>query len=83
MRALAERGVATRRGIMNAHQEPAWADLQSCPPLPASEAARDDVLVLPLFDGLADADQRYIIRQIRKLSASPATETATYACSTC
>jgi dTDP-4-amino-4,6-dideoxygalactose transaminase len=69
MQSLAERGVATRRGIMNAHQEGACADLGPHPPLPASEAARDETFVLPLFDGLTEDDQRYVIDQLGALAA--------------
>lgn len=60
MRALLERRVVTRRGIMNAHQEGAYGGrLHGA--LPASEDARDSVLLLPLFDGLSDEDQNYVI----------------------
>ncbi|HEY1377407.1 MAG TPA: DegT/DnrJ/EryC1/StrS family aminotransferase [Gemmataceae bacterium] len=55
MRALLEQGISTRRGIMNSHQEPAYADL---PPqnLPHSEAARDGVVLLPLYVGMTPED---------------------------
>jgi dTDP-4-amino-4,6-dideoxygalactose transaminase len=78
MRALADRGVATRRGIMNAHQEPACADLGPHPALPGSEAARDDTFLIPLFDGLNDADQWYVIGQLRDLCESYAAEAAVH-----
>jgi perosamine synthetase len=68
MRALAKRGVTTRRGIMNAHQEFASADLAPHPPLPASEAARDGTFLLPLFDGLTADDQDYVIEQLAELA---------------
>jgi len=48
MQALLDRGVSTRRGIMNAHQEEAYA-VQEGPALPASEAARDQAVLLPLY----------------------------------
>ena len=66
MQALLERGVSTRRGIMNAHQEPAYADLGRR--LPCSEAARDQVVLLPLYDGWAQDDQEYVIDCLRELS---------------
>jgi dTDP-4-amino-4,6-dideoxygalactose transaminase len=63
MQILLDRGISTRRGIMNAHQEPAYADL---PPqkLPYSEVARDTVVLLPLYHTMTDADQDYILDQI-------------------
>ncbi len=68
MKALADRGVATRPGIMNAHAEGACADLAPHPPLPASEAARAETFLLPLFDGLTGDDQQYIIEQLHGLA---------------
>jgi perosamine synthetase len=67
MQALLERGVSTRRGIMNAHQEPAYAEMAQVS-LPHSEAARDQVILLPLYDGLAPEDQEYVIDGLRTLS---------------
>jgi perosamine synthetase len=60
MQALLEAGVSTRRGIMNAHQEPACADL---PParLPHSEHARDSVVLLPLFPGMSEREQDHVL----------------------
>lgn len=55
MQALLDRGISTRRGIMNSHQEPAYAGAEH-PPLPLSEAARDHSLVLPLYPGMSHAD---------------------------
>jgi dTDP-4-amino-4,6-dideoxygalactose transaminase len=63
MQHLLKHGVSTRRGIMNAHQEPAYADL---PPmdLPNSEAARDLVILLPLYDDLSTADWERVIEAL-------------------
>ena len=60
MQALLDNRVATRRGIMNAHQEAAYA---SAGPyhLPESEAARDSVILLPLFHSMTDEEQDYVI----------------------
>ena len=56
----ARHGVSTRRGIMNAHQEAAYA---SAAPyrLPQSEAARDSVILLPLFHAMTDDEQDDVI----------------------
>jgi dTDP-4-amino-4,6-dideoxygalactose transaminase len=68
MQVLLERGISTRRGIMNAHQEGAYADLGPVA-LPHSEAARDQVVLLPLYDGLPPDDQDYVIDCLRELSS--------------
>jgi perosamine synthetase len=68
MQALLERGVSTRRGIMNAHQEPAYASMGPVT-LHHSEAARDQAILLPLYDGMALDDQDYVIDCLRELSA--------------
>jgi dTDP-4-amino-4,6-dideoxygalactose transaminase len=48
MQRLLERGISTRRGIMNAHQEAAHKDIPYRG-LAHSQAARDRVILLPLF----------------------------------
>src|SRR5271157_2908227 len=60
MQALLERGISTRRGIMNAHQEPAYAEIGPVR-LPHSEAARDQTILLPLYDGMSTDDQEFVI----------------------
>ena len=60
MRKMLRLGISTRRGIMNAHQEAAYA--QSYPQaLPHSEAARDSVILLPLFAGMSHDDFRRVV----------------------
>ena len=66
MQSLLERGISTRRGIMNAHQEPAY--LGGRWKLPASEAARDSVVLLPLHTLMTDDDQDYVIDALRTLT---------------
>jgi dTDP-4-amino-4,6-dideoxygalactose transaminase len=55
---------------MNAHQEGAYADgpLQ---PLPHSEAARDEVVFLPLYDSMTEDDHAYVIAAVRELAGDP------------
>jgi dTDP-4-amino-4,6-dideoxygalactose transaminase len=60
MRKLAEGGVSTRRGVMAIHLEPAYRALAGEVSLPATEAAARETLLLPLFPGLADAEQEYV-----------------------
>jgi dTDP-4-amino-4,6-dideoxygalactose transaminase len=71
MQALLERGISTRRGIMNAHQEAAYADIGGNR-LPHSEAARDGALLLPLHPALTDAEQTDVIEELRSPARSPA-----------
>ena len=54
MQRMLDRGVATRRGIMCAHLEPAYADLPLRVPAARSEAARDRCILLPLFAGMTE-----------------------------
>jgi dTDP-4-amino-4,6-dideoxygalactose transaminase len=69
MQALLERGISTRRGIMNSHQEAAYAGKAKYN-LPHSEAARDSVILLPLHHTLSDSDQAYVIEQIQEIARS-------------
>jgi dTDP-4-amino-4,6-dideoxygalactose transaminase len=65
MQSLLERGITTRRGIMNSHQEPAYAAEEWR--LPHSEAARDNTVLLPLHTLMTDEDQEYVIDALRTL----------------
>ena len=58
MQFLLDKGIATRRGIMNAHQETPYIDGPWA--LPKSESARDRVVLLPLFPGIGMESLRYI-----------------------
>jgi perosamine synthetase len=59
MRRLLRDGVATRRGVMAIHEEPAYAGVVA--DLPNTEAASRDSLMLPLYAGLTDAEQDFVI----------------------
>ncbi len=84
MQALLDHGIATRRGIMNAHREPAYTrgtwscgttcshcPDHTCQRLKESEEAQDHVILLPLFASLTDADQDQVARALIKILASP------------
>ena len=60
MQAMLDRGVATRRGIMNMHQEAAHGDLPTVK-LPRSVSARDTAILLPLYAQMTDADQDRVL----------------------
>lgn len=65
MQALLDAGIACKRGISNAHQEPAYAGKSSwgMDPrgLPVSEKLRDTTILIPLFHGMAQAEQQLVI----------------------
>ncbi|KMO37857.1 aminotransferase DegT [Methylobacterium tarhaniae] len=54
MQGLLDRGIASRRGVMCIHLEPAYTDLALRAPLPHSEAARDRCILLPLYAGMGE-----------------------------
>jgi perosamine synthetase len=63
---LAALGIATRRGIVNAHQQPAYADVPA-PPLPESERARAQSIILPLYPHMSAAEQERLVRALAVL----------------
>jgi dTDP-4-amino-4,6-dideoxygalactose transaminase len=66
MEALLQRGVGTRRGIMNAHQESAYRHHPNCR-LPHSESARDSVVLLPLYNTMTDDEQTFVLDQLHQI----------------
>jgi perosamine synthetase len=62
MRELHRDGIATRRGIMAIHLEGAYGDADV--DLPHTEAAANDVVLLPLFPGLSTEAQDYVIDRL-------------------
>lgn len=72
MQGLLDRGIATRRGIMCAHREPAYdrEPWRSIGPLTASEHAQEECLLLPLYHQLTTGDQQYICEQLRAVIAA-------------
>jgi dTDP-4-amino-4,6-dideoxygalactose transaminase len=67
MQALLDRGIATRRGIMCAHREPAYQiqPWRSPGPLLASESAQEQCILLPLYHQLTLEDQDLIASRLR------------------
>jgi dTDP-4-amino-4,6-dideoxygalactose transaminase len=77
MQRLLDRGVASRRGVGNAHSEPAYASVAwacgpapcdphahrqgRCPRLRRSEEARDSTILIPLFHGMTATEQDHVI----------------------
>ncbi|MGV8988302.1 MAG: DegT/DnrJ/EryC1/StrS family aminotransferase [Cypionkella sp.] len=65
MQALLDKGVTTRRGIMNMHQEAAQADVPLRHPLIRSEEARDHSILLPLYAQMTDEDVHHVVNTLR------------------
>ena len=65
MQLLLDRAISTRRGVMNAHQEPAYAgtDRATWGALPVSEKLRDTAILLPFFHGMRDDEQARVIEE--------------------
>jgi len=81
MQALLDEGIATRRGVMCAHREPAYAReawscgagpgacgcaSANCARLTESEAAQDQTIVLPLFHDISEAEQDAVVDALRR-----------------
>ncbi len=75
MQAMLDDGIATRRGIMCAHREPSFASQPwscgigpgpcgcptgACARLRQSEQAQDQSIILPLFQGITEAEQEAV-----------------------
>jgi perosamine synthetase len=66
---LTDAGISCRRGVTNAHQEPAYAGRGNhrAGPLPVSEQLRESTVLLPLFHGLTAAEEDLITGALRAL----------------
>ncbi len=64
MQRLLEQGIATRRGVMAAHREPAYRRLRLRVPLPATNEADRSAIVLPLYHAMTPADQDRVIESV-------------------
>jgi len=80
MQAMLDLGVATRRGVMCAHREPAYVcksllcgieqnlsvgPVGSCDYLKHSEQAQDRAIILPLFQQMTKQEQNYVVESLR------------------
>ena len=84
MQSMLNSGVATRRGIMCAHREPAYdrnggscglgadrcnCSSGTCPRLFESERAQDQTILLPLFHQMSEADQHLVVESLQTACA--------------
>jgi dTDP-4-amino-4,6-dideoxygalactose transaminase len=77
MQALLDKGISTRRGIMNIHREPAYAAggmSRTASALSRSEAAQDKGIVLPLYAQMTEADVERVVEALAEAvrAAEPA-----------
>ena len=61
MAKLADRGIATRRGVMASHLEPFYREMYPDLSLPVTEAATAETLLLPLYVGMTEAEQDEVV----------------------
>jgi dTDP-4-amino-4,6-dideoxygalactose transaminase len=66
MQRMLDEGVATRRGVMNAHRERAYptGTWSAAGPLTCSETAQDRCIMLPLYHDMTDADQDRVVEAL-------------------
>ena len=69
MQTLLERGISTRRGVMNAHLEAAYpaGTWRAAAPLVHSEEAQKTAIILPLFHQLTFEDQDRVIAALLRV----------------
>jgi perosamine synthetase len=70
MQRLLDRGIATRRGVMLAHREPAYVGHTQPNDLSVSEAASAESLLIPIYPGMTDAEQQEVIDALSARAAA-------------
>jgi perosamine synthetase len=83
MQRMLDAGIATRRGIMCAHREPAYqseawscgveakaceCEVGKCDRLSESEQAQDRTVVLPLFHQMTQQEQDYVVKVLKEVT---------------
>lgn len=71
MARMQESGIATRRGIMASHLEPAYAG-HGHGDLPVTERLSRQTILLPLFHQMTDADQERVVKVVTEAADEPA-----------
>jgi dTDP-4-amino-4,6-dideoxygalactose transaminase len=72
MQRMLDDGVSTRRGVMNAHREPAYpaGSWRAAGPLARGERAQDTVIVLPLYHQMTSDEQQRVAQALRRAVSS-------------
>ncbi len=76
MQAMLDDGISTRRGIMCSHREEAYRGQPPRHPLPHSEQAQDQCILLPLFPDLTDAEQQQVASALHRACGAAAATSA-------
>ena len=66
MQTMLDAGISTRRGIMCSHREAVYAHATLRVPLPHSEAAQDQCIILPLYPQMTPAEQEHVATVLKK-----------------
>lgn len=66
MQRLLDEGIASRRGIMSIHREPAYTERYGRQHFPQSEAASDQCVCLPLYTQMTDDEIARVIAAVRR-----------------
>jgi Predicted pyridoxal phosphate-dependent enzyme apparently involved in regulation of cell wall biogenesis len=65
MQAMLDKGIATRRGVMTAHNEKAYAKVKTI--LPTTDLMSNSSIILPLFVGMSESEQDFVITNFKQL----------------
>jgi dTDP-4-amino-4,6-dideoxygalactose transaminase len=68
MQVLLDRGISTRRGVMNAHVEPAYdgrGNYSAIDTLSRSIAAQESAIMLPLYVQMSEADVAMVVSELK------------------
>ena len=66
MQHMLDEGVATRRGVMCSHRERAYMDTPLRRPLPNSEQAQDQSIILPLYHQMTNDEQNLVVHALKR-----------------
>jgi len=71
MQRLLDEGIATRRGVMNVHREPAYppGSWRAAGSLARGEQAQDTAIVLPLYHQMTEDDHDRVVAALRRAVA--------------
>jgi dTDP-4-amino-4,6-dideoxygalactose transaminase len=67
MQKLLDLGISTRRGIMTAHRETAYAEYSKGIQLPVSEDVSDRSIIIPLYVPMPEEEIRDVIDKIKDI----------------
>ncbi|MFO1104338.1 MAG: DegT/DnrJ/EryC1/StrS family aminotransferase [Methylocystis sp.] len=66
MQQMLDEGIATRRGVMCSHREPAYRDAVLRCPLTHSEQAQERSIILPLYHQMTDDEQNRVAHSLKR-----------------